>query len=182
MKKYVLCSLVLAGTMLFSGCGKSPTSGSQTSSSTESSSSIATKYEKPVIETGETALYKDAFTYFDKGLGALQFVSAKNKAEELKAAGYEVEIIEPDDRTLAQVYITAADGDVVYIQCCPDFHKEDNIDRVSLVQYEHGEYHICVSNAAFTSELRYEIGDPDTEKGFYSVDTFEECLQFMFGE
>lgn len=177
MKKHVLCSLVLAGTMLFSGCGKS-----SSSSFTGNSSNKSSKYENPVIETGETALYKDVFTYFDKGLGAMQFVSAKNKAEKLKEEGYEVKIIEPEDRILAQVYITAADGDVVYVQCCPDFHMEDNIDRVSLVQYEHGDYHICVSNAAFTSELRYEIGDPDTEKGFYHVDTFEECLQFMFGE
>ena len=182
MKKHVLCSLVLAVMLLFTGC-MDLTSRKKTNNSTENSnSSIATKYENPVVETGETALYKDAFTYFDKGLGALQFVSAKNKAEKLKEEGYEVEIIEPEDRILAQIYITAADGDVVYVQCCPDFHMEDNIDRVSLVQYEHGEYYICVSNSAFLTSSEYTIGDPNTEKGFYSVDTFEECLQFMFGE
>ncbi len=185
MKKPILLCCALAAVMFVSGCGKSSTtsksSTSTSSSSIISSSSITSKYENPVIQTGITQLYRDAFVTLYEGFGETPFSEIKKKAEGLKEKGYEVEFIEPDDRTVAQVFVTAADGDVVYVQCCPDFHKEDNIDRVCLIQYEHGEYHICISDLLFSSKYSYEIGDPNTEKGFYHVDTFDECRQFMFG-
>lgn len=186
MKKAIWLCFALAVIMLFSGCGNTSTtskSNSGTSSSSiMSSSSITSKYENPVIPTGITELYRDAFVTLYEGFGETPFSEVKKKAEGLKAKGYEVKFIEPDDRTLAQVFVTAADGDVVYVQCCQDFHKEDGIDRVFLIQYEHGEYHICISDALFSSKYSYEIGDPNTENGFYHVDTFDECRQFMFGK
>ncbi len=136
---------------------------------------------KPIIETGETALYKNVFEPFYQGMGSMAFSDAKKIVENLDSSNYDVQITESTESTSGKLFITAADGDKVTVFFAWDFHKNDEVDRITLIQYEHGEYHFSVSNSAFTTENKFEIGDPNTEKGFYKANSFSECTKFMFG-
>ena len=199
MKKMVFV-IALAAVMMLAGCGNRPTSqetstnksdimensiiSQESSTSLESTNSESTSEEpnvKPVIETGETALYKDAFEPFYQGMGSMAFFDAKKIAKNLDSSIYDVQLTESTESTSGKIFITAADGDKVKILFAWDFHKDDEVDRITLIQYEHGDYHFSVSNSAFTSENSYEIGDPNTEKGFYKANSFSECIKFMFG-
>ena len=150
-------------------------------SSSTSTSSSAPAETKPVIETGVTELYSDGFSKFYEKMGVMPFAEGKKVSDNLKAKGYSVEIIEPSDTELAQIIVTAGDGDVLKTMFSPDFRRSDETDTLSLIEYKHGKYHICVSDGAHTSENKFEIGDPKSSKGFYSAKSLSECEKFMFG-
>lgn len=145
------------------------------------SSSSAPVETKPVIETGVTKLYSEGFSKFYDKMGTMTFAEGKKVSDTLETKGYSVEIIEPSDTVLARIIITAEDGDILETMFAYDFRRADEADTLSLIEYKHSKYHICVSDGVHTSENKFEIGDPKSSKGFYSAKSLSECEKFMFG-
>lgn len=202
MKKSLFVA-ALTATIVLTGCSRNnptsqetPSEESYTLDSSVISQESSTDFEievssseaeseepsvKPIIETGETALYKNVFEPFYQGMGSMAFSDAKKIVENLDSSNYDIQTTESTESTSGKIFVTAADGDKVTVFFAWDFHRDDEVDRITLIQYEHGEYHFSVSNSAFTTENTFEIGDPNTEKGFYKANSFSECTKFMFG-
>lgn len=156
-------------------------SGSSTANSSSSGTVSIPGERKPIIETGVTAPYKDGFQALYGGISLMTFEEGEQIAQQLISKGYSVEITKPTNEKSGSFVVTAADGDILQVDFCYDFRRPDGKDTLSLLQYNHGKYHICVSDAAHSSENRFEIGDPDRDPWFYSAKNLAECENFMFG-
>lgn len=159
----------------------SSTQSSNTTSTSTSSSSSAPAEKAPVIETGITDLYKDGFQTLYSGMGSMTFDEGENIAQQLISKGYSVEITKPTSDVSGKFVVTASDGDKLTVNFYYDFRRTDGKDTLSLLQYNHGKYHICVSDSAHTVENKFEIGDPNRKPWFYNVSSLAECEKFMFG-